>query len=75
MSAVQFLIEQIKTYRTRKVYSSSEWEQIFKIAEQMENERSNIHEIELKLAFETGRNFQLTGENNFEELIEQLKNK
>jgi hypothetical protein len=29
----------------------------------------------MKLAFETGRNFQLTGENNFNELIEQFKKK
>jgi len=28
---------------------------------------------DMKLAFETGRNFQLTGENNFVELIEQFK--
>lgn len=27
---------------------------------------------EMKLAFECGRNFQLTGENNFQELIELL---
>jgi hypothetical protein len=27
---------------------------------------------EMKLAFDTGRNFQLTGENNFKELIETL---
>ena len=27
---------------------------------------------EMKRAFETGRNFQLTGENNFQELIEEL---
>ena len=26
----------------------------------------------MKRAFETGRNFQLTGENNFQELIEEL---
>ena len=32
-------------------------------------------EEDMKLAFETGRNFQLTGENNFVELIEQLKKK
>lgn len=30
-------------------------------------------EEELNLAFETGRNFQLTGENNFKELLEQFK--
>jgi hypothetical protein len=30
-------------------------------------------EEDMKLAFETGRNFQLTGENNFNELIEQFK--
>jgi hypothetical protein len=32
-------------------------------------------EEDMKLSFETGRNFQLTGENNFNELIEQFKNK
>ena len=32
-------------------------------------------EEDMKLAFETGRNFQLTGEDNFNELIEQFKNK
>jgi hypothetical protein len=30
---------------------------------------------DMKLAFETGRNFQLTGEDNFNELIEQFKKK
>lgn len=28
---------------------------------------------DMELAFETGRNFQITGENNFVELIKQLK--
>ena len=32
-------------------------------------------EEDMKLAFETGRNFQLTGENNFNELFEQFKKK
>jgi hypothetical protein len=32
-------------------------------------------EKDMKLAFETGRNFQLTGENNFNELIGQFKKK
>jgi len=32
-------------------------------------------EEDMKLSFETGRNFQLTGENNFNELIEQFKKK
>ena len=32
-------------------------------------------EEDMKLAFETGRNFQLTGENNFSELFEQYKKK
>ena len=35
-------------------------------------QRKIYSEENLKLAFETGRNFQLTGENNFKELIEQL---
>ena len=30
-------------------------------------------EEDMRLAFETGRNFQLTGEDNFNELIEQFK--
>ncbi len=32
-------------------------------------------EEDMRVAFETGRNFQLTGENNFNELIEQIKKK
>ena len=32
-------------------------------------------EEDMKLAFETGRNFQLTGEDNFNELIEHFKKK
>jgi hypothetical protein len=32
-------------------------------------------EEDMKLSFETGRNFQLTGEDNFNELIEQFKKK
>lgn len=30
-------------------------------------------EEDMKLAFETGRNFQLTGENNFSELLKSIK--
>ena len=30
-------------------------------------------EEDMRKSFETGRNFQLTGENNFKELIEQIK--
>ena len=30
-------------------------------------------EEDMSLAFETGRNFQITGENNFQELIQQIK--
>ena len=30
-------------------------------------------EEDMRLSFETGRNFQLTGENNFNELIDQFK--
>jgi hypothetical protein len=29
-------------------------------------------EEDMKLAFETGRNFQLTGENNFNELVKRI---
>jgi hypothetical protein len=39
-----------------------------------QQERSYSEE-DMKLSFETGRNFQLTGEDNFNELIEQFKKK
>ena len=32
-------------------------------------------EEDMRLSFETGRNFQLTGEDNFKELLEQFKKK
>jgi hypothetical protein len=41
-----------------------------KFQKEQENRYS---EEDMMKAFETGRNFQLTGENNFKELIEQLK--
>lgn len=34
--------------------------------------KMNYSYNEMKQAFETGRNFQLTGENNFQELIAEL---
>jgi hypothetical protein len=34
--------------------------------------KTNYSYNEMKRAFECGRNFQLTGENNFQELIEEL---
>ena len=34
--------------------------------------KMNYSYNEMKRAFECGRNFQLTGENNFQELIEEL---
>jgi hypothetical protein len=40
-----------------------------------QEDKKMYSEEDMKLAFETGRNFQLTGENNFNELIEQFKNK
>ena len=46
----------------------------FKNGAKWQQERSYSEE-DMKLAFETGRNFQLTGENNFVELIEKLKKK
>jgi hypothetical protein len=39
-----------------------------------ECEERMYSEEDMKLAFETGRNFQLTGEDNFNELIKQFKN-
>jgi hypothetical protein len=38
-----------------------------------QQDKNKYSEEDMKLAFETGRNFQLTGENNFNELIYQLK--
>jgi hypothetical protein len=46
----------------------------FKQGAYWQKERSYSEE-DMSLAFETGRNFQLTGENNFVELIEQFKKK
>ena len=58
----------IQVYKGKIVYhgfiDGAKWQQ-----ERMYSEE------DMKLAFETGRNFQLTGENNFVELIEQLKKK
>ena len=48
---------------------------IIKQAKAMEKEqimKTNYSYNEMKRAFECGRNFQLTGENNFQELIEEL---
>ena len=42
---------------------------------QQQQDKNKFSEEDMKLAFETGRNFQLTGENNFNELIEQFKKK
>ena len=39
----------------------------------LSKQERSYSEEDLKIAFETGRNFQLTSENNFKELIEQLK--
>jgi hypothetical protein len=47
---------------------------IFEMGTEWQAERMYSEE-DMKLAFETGRNFQLTGENNFNELIEQFKKK
>jgi hypothetical protein len=47
----------------------------FEQAKAMEKEqimKTNYSYNEMKRAFECGRNFQLTGENNFQELIEEL---
>jgi hypothetical protein len=42
---------------------------------QQEQDKNKFSVEDMRLAFETGRNFQLTGENNFNELIGQLKKK
>ena len=39
---------------------------------QEDNKDKKYTEEDLKLAFETGRNFQLTGEDNFNELLNSL---
>jgi hypothetical protein len=43
------------------------------LPEILSQQKRMYSEEDMLLAFETGRNFQLTGENNFKELIEQLK--
>jgi hypothetical protein len=46
----------------------------FQLGAKWQQERMYSEE-DMKLSFETGRNFQLTGEDNFNELIEQFKKK
>jgi hypothetical protein len=48
---------------------------ISQLEQEQEQDKNKYSEEDMKLAFETGRNFQLTGENNFNELIEQFKKK
>lgn len=43
-------------------------------SDEVKEQERMYSEEEMRLAFETGRNFQLTGEDNFNELIEQFKN-
>jgi hypothetical protein len=38
-----------------------------------QQEKTPYSEEDMRLAFETGRNYQLTGEHNFAELLEQLQ--
>jgi len=54
--------------------SKYSWIEGFEKGAKWQKERMYSEE-DMKLAFETGRNFQLTGENNFKELIEQFKKK
>jgi len=50
---------------------------LIKVWNECEHEQNSrmYSEEDMKLSFETGRNFQLTGEDNFNELIEQFKKK
>jgi hypothetical protein len=64
-----------REYETRKFNSDFPFDpQSFKLGAKWQQERMYSEE-DMKLSFETGRNFQLTGENNFNELIEQFKKK
>ena len=54
----------IRNIQKQTWIAGAKWQQ-----ERMYNEK------DMKLAFETGRNFQLTGEDNFNELIKQFKKK
>ncbi|MEN9326821.1 MAG: hypothetical protein RI943_1242, partial [Bacteroidota bacterium] len=60
----QFVIDTAKAAFLSGMNEGAKWQ-----AERMYSEK------EMLLAFETGRNYQLTGENNFKELIEQLNKK
>ena len=57
-----------------KLASTTEEFNMFIAGAKFQAERMYSEE-DMKLAFETGRNFQLTGEDNFNELIEQFKKK
>lgn len=58
-------IDEVSKEYIKGFNEGSDWQQ---------EQDKKLYSIEdMLLAFETGRNFQLTGENNFKELIEHLK--
>jgi hypothetical protein len=68
-TAVEWLIDQVEDFIGLIPVD------IIEKAKAMEKEqkmKTNYSYNEMKRAFECGRNFQLTGENNFQELIEEL---
>jgi len=81
-TAVEWLENQLKTskyfYKVMEDINSRSTiveSNIFEQAKEMEKEQIGYSKEDMKLSFETGRNFQLTGEDNFNELIEQFKKK
>jgi hypothetical protein len=76
-AAENYKINIIKSGRSHRVEYTQQIKLDFIAGAEWQQEQDNkmYSEEDMKLAFETGRNFQLTGENNFNELIEQFKKK
>ena len=76
-TAVEWLVNELNNRNWNIDFYKSDIKSLIEQAKEMEKEQTErmYSEEDMKLAFETGRNFQLTGENNFNELIEQFKKK
>lgn len=71
LTAVEWLVNEIPSID----WENSYWRNRFEQAKEMEKQQQGYSEQDMKLAFETGKNFQLIVENNFIEWIKKFKNK
>ncbi len=73
MNGVDWLIEVLNNIKPDEFCSIEKVKELCHQAKEMEEKERMYSEVDMKLAFEIGRNFQLTGDNNFKELIESFK--